>query len=504
MADHGKASIDSGNYRRVLKSTSLIGGASIINILIGMVRIKFVAVLLGPSGVGLIAIYSSITGMVATVAGMGINTSGVRQIVKAFANGDELVVARTIKTLRRTVWLTGTLGFLGMVLAAWPLSKVTFGSSTEVLNLALLGSTILLGSVASGQACLLQGSRRIKEVALISIFGALNGTLISIPCYYIWGQQGIVPSLILCAVAGVVTSWWFSRRITVKPIVMAWRESADEAGLLLRFGLPVMLTGLLSGATVYFIRIILIRDFGLDGVGIYQAAFNLSGVLAGFVLSAMGTDYYPRLTAVADDPDQVRREINSQTEIALLLATPALAATLVFAPLAIALFYSTGFEAAIDILRWAVFGVFGRVCSWPLGFLLLAKGKSVIYLIFETLANVLHLGLIWFCTQSWGLPGTGVAFILLYIIYTILLYGWGWMHLNHKLWTKGTLLHVLGLGGMLALIGLTVTGIKHDALRWAISLSACALVSGYCIQRLSEQAKISWQTIKERFTRRTV
>lgn len=489
----------SSNYKNILKTTSVIGGASFINILISMVRMKFVAVLLGPSGVGLVGMYTTITGLVGTVAGMGISTSGVRQIAKAFSEDDDQVVARTVKTLRRMVWFTGTLGCLGLILAASPLSIFSFNSDREMFSLALLGVTILLGSVATGQGCLLQGTRRIKELAYVSILGALNGTVISIPCYYIWGQQGIVPSLILSSVAGVITSWWFSRNIKTKSIKLSWRDSAGEAGQLLRFGFPIMLTGLLSAASAYLIRIVLIRQVGLDGVGIYQAAFALSSVLVNFVLGAMGSDYYPRLTAVATDADLVRREINTQTEVALLLATPGLAATLVFAPLVITLFYSGEFEGAVDILRWAIFGIFGRVVSWPLGYLLLAKGRGTLYLVTETVANIFHLGLLWICTKYWGLPGTGIAFVWLYCIYTILIYG-VCSRLNGKLWTLTNLLQILGLGSTLVLIGLSVTLIDSDIVRWVTSLSLFFVVSCYCLMRLSTQIGLSWQTLRARLS----
>ncbi len=483
------------HYRSILKSTSLIGGASVINILIGMVRTKFVAVLLGPSGVGLMGVYGTITGMVGTVAGMGISTSGVRQIAYAYANGDEKVVAGTVKTLRRTVWLTGLLGCFGMVAAAWPLSKVTFGSGEETFNLALLGSTILFGSLAAGQGCLLQGTRRIKELAWVSILGALNGTLISIPCYYFWGCRGIVPSLILSALAGVATSWWFARCIPVASFAMPWRDSRNEAGRLLSFGFPIMLTGLFSAVSTYLIRVVLIRQVGLDGVGVYQAAFGLSGILANFVLNAMGTDYYPRLTAVAHDSVRAREEINSQTEIALLLATPALAVTLVCAPLVIRVFYSGQFDGAIEILRWAVFGIFGRVVSWPLGFLILAKGKAALFLVSEILAGLIHLALIWACTRLWGLQGTGVAFLLLYCFYTVLIYGFC-TYLNRNLWNRATLFHVLGLGGILVLIGMACMLVTHDILRWTLSICACGALSVYCLVRLSARTGITLQTLR--------
>lgn len=38
----------------MLNPSSIIGGAQIINLLLGMVRVKFAALLIGPAGVGLI------------------------------------------------------------------------------------------------------------------------------------------------------------------------------------------------------------------------------------------------------------------------------------------------------------------------------------------------------------------------------------------------------------------------------------------------------------------
>jgi PST family polysaccharide transporter len=98
------------HYRSILKASSLIGGASLINLLIGMVRVKFVAVLLGPAGVGLMGTYVTITTLVNTVSGMGISTSGVRQISESYGAGNQESISRTVTAVRRTVWLTGALG----------------------------------------------------------------------------------------------------------------------------------------------------------------------------------------------------------------------------------------------------------------------------------------------------------------------------------------------------------------------------------------------------------
>src|SRR5438093_8302115 len=47
-------------YGQILKSSALIGGSSVINIAVSVVRAKAMAWLLGPAGVGLVGLYSSI------------------------------------------------------------------------------------------------------------------------------------------------------------------------------------------------------------------------------------------------------------------------------------------------------------------------------------------------------------------------------------------------------------------------------------------------------------
>ena len=480
---------ETGRYRSVLRSTSLIGGASLINILIGMVKTKFVAILLGPTGVGLMGMLVQIAGLVTTVSGMGLSSSGVRQVAEAVGTGDDERIARTVKTLRHTVWLTGAAGMLVMILACVPISLISFDTTDYALPIAFLGITILLAAVTSGQACILQGTRRIADLAKVSVIGAANGTLISIPCFYLWGEQGIVVSLILCAVASLVTSWWFARRVPIKDVTLPWRASVGEARQMFSLGVGIMGAGLVSALSLYVIRVILLRQFDLDGVGIYQAAFALSGILVGFVLSAMGTDYYPRLTAVAHDNHQVRRMVNEQSEISILLALPLLMGMMVFAPLIIQLFYADTFVSAVPILRWCLLGALGRVLSWPLGYVILAKGKGRLFFVTETLGVGVHVVAVYWLALPFGLNGAGMAFLTMYVFYTVLML-WVAHRLIGATWQPGMM--KLAFGAIFVL-GAMMYGGSLDLnvlVRWGLDLAVLLIVSVYCVRELSTRSGV--------------
>ncbi len=428
------------SYFQILKSTSLIGGSSVISIILRIVRTKVLAVLLGPAGMGLFGIYDSIARMIETVAGMGIQSSGVRQTAEAVAADDREKIARTIYSLRRISIFLGILGLLLLLLLSTPVSILTFGNSEHSFNLALLSIIPLLGAVSGGQRALIQGMRRIGDLAKLSILGAVFGTAFSIPIIYIWGQDGIVPSLIAVAAMGILTSWWYARKIEISRMSLAWKEVWSEAGTLLKIGVVFMLSALMTTGSVYLIRVIVVRQLDLDAVGLYQAAATLSMLYVGFILDAMGKDYYPRLTAVADDDLKCNQLVNEQAEMGLIIAVPGILATLTFAPAIIYLFYSAEFIEAYEILRWQILGILMRVVSWPMGFTFVAKGRMKLFFWTELYANAALVLFSWIGLSWFGLPGAGMAFFGMYFFYWIILFvvvrkmtGFKWSRANSRL-----------------------------------------------------------------------
>ena len=409
------------SHRDILKSAAIVGGASVVSILVSILRAKFTAVYLGTYGVGLMGTYSSITGLIATAAGLGIGNSGVRQIAEAAGTQDERRIARTIVTIRRVTFALGLAGTGLMVLLAQPLSKWTFGDTSHAPAVSLLAITILFGAVSGGQTALVQGVLRIADLARISILGAVLGACVSIPMMVTWGQRSIIPILLATSGMGILTSWYYARRIVVPDVAMTWGDTWREARPLMKLGLAFVSSGLMISGVAYLTRAILVRQLGLEEAGLYGAAWSLSSLYVGFVLGAMGTDFFPRLTAAAHDNSRVNRLVNEQTEVSLLLAMPGLVATLTFAPWVLHVFYSAAFVPAGELLRWQTLGLVLRVLSWPMGFILLAKGNGRAYFLSELAAHSVHLGLIWVCVSYWGLSGAGVAFVGLYAFYVALI-----------------------------------------------------------------------------------
>ncbi len=464
-----------------MKSTFVMGASSVITIFLGIIRNKFFALVLGPSGFGIIGIYQSITSLISSSSGLGISESGVRQIAVASQSQDKVKIDRTIITLRRVVSLTGTFGVLILILLSRQIGLLSFGDSRHNQDLILLSATILLGAISGGQAALIQGMRRIKDLAKLTILSAFFTTLCSIPIIYLFKEQGLVYFLLAQSVITLLTTWYFSRKIKIETAAMRWRDTWLEARPLLTLGLALMLGSLIITGTQYLIRVIVIRNLGLSAAGIYQASETLSSFYVGILLTAMIADYYPRLSSASHDNSECRFLIDKQVEVGVLFAIPGVLATMILAPLVIPLFYSSKFIVAVSLLRWQILGVFLQVVSWPMGFIFRAKGEGKLFVWTEVVKDGIYLCLAWLGIREFGLTGVGIAFfgtnlVYLFLIYFIVRrkYSFSFSRANAQL---------LCIGGA-AIMVIFLTPLLFHGGYLLINLCIMGLAGVFCIKRL--------------------
>jgi PST family polysaccharide transporter len=281
--------------------------------------------------------------------------------------------------------------------------------------------------------------RRISDLARIGVWTALFGTAVTLGLVYFFREAAVVPSLVCVAVITLAVSWWYARKIQVRTVTLTALQVRNEAHALLKLGFAFMASAVLTTAAAYAVRIIVRNNSGLEAAGLYQSAWSIGGLYVGFILQAMASDFYPRLTAAANDDIECNRLVNEQAEVGLLIAGPGVLATLTFAPLVLALFYSAKFAGAAEPLRWICLGMGLRVIAWPLGYVILAKGLQKIFFWTEIAATVVHVGLAYVLVRTFGLPGATMAFFGLYVWHGCLIYfivrgltGFRWSAANRR------------------------------------------------------------------------
>ena len=410
------------DYRELFRNALMVGGGSVLNLIIGLVRTKFVAVTAGATGIALFGVFNQIIEVVAAAFSLGLGTSGIRQIADSHAQGDDVKVSRVVRTLRHSVWITGTCGALFLIAFSFPITLLTFdGQADYRWSVAMLGLAVLLRAITTGQGCVVQGIRRLDLFMRISFGGAIGSVLAFIPFAWIWGLDGIAPALVASALGTLAVSWWYSRKVTLEPGACGLAEKIQEARLLIAFGLPVMGAGLLGTLSPYLERVIMLRHIGIEQLGHYQAAYSLAGISATLVLGVMGAEFYPKLIAYARDNDKFNIELNAQVEVVMILSAPVLAVMAAFPDFWIRIFYTTGFGDAADALVIMLVGLAGRLFAAPIRLALLAKHRAKTVLLLEALFTVISLGSIASLAPWLGFIGCAMSFAALHLSFSVIM-----------------------------------------------------------------------------------
>ena len=410
------------SYKSIFKATSLFGGVQVYQILINIIKSKFVALLLGPYGVGIQGLLTSGTDLVKQLTSFGLSQSAVRNISEANATGNEIVISKIIKVIRKLVWVTGILGALIVICFSPMLSKASFGNYDYTIPFILLSSTLLIDQICAGQKTLLQGLRRLKDLARASAIGVTIGLFVSVPLYYILGVKGIVPTLILNSLTSLLLSWFFSRKIKIQSVEITIEDVKTEGRSMIVMGIALSVSSILVSISSFVLRSFIRNIGGEVEVGLFAAGFTIINMYVSMVFTAMGTDYYPRLAAVNSDNGKCKELVNQQAEVGILILAPMLAICLVFMPLIIEILYTDKFLSANGYISWAALGMLLKMASWSVAYQFIAKSESKVFIINEVTQNIYTLVLNLIGYKMMGLTGLGISFLISQLLYLIQVY----------------------------------------------------------------------------------
>lgn len=418
-----RSQAETESRRQSLRSSSIIGGASLVNVAAGILRQKAAALLLGTTGVGLIGVYQNLVQLTANTVGMGLSNVGTRQIAQAIVETDETRVAAARRAVFWFTLISATLGCLLVVVLRRPLALLLFEDAGLSGAVGWTGIAVALTVASFSQIALLTGYRHIGDVARTTVSSSLLASVVSVAAILAFGYQGIILFVLAAPAVSVLVGAIFVRRLprssarNVTPSAVAGQLRSMG-----RIGFAIMLGGMAGSVGPLAVRVILQRDLGVDALGHFQAAWAISMLYLGFILQAMGTDYFPRLAAAIKDPAAANRLVNEQTEVALLLASPALIALMGAAPWLIQLLYSSDFTEAASILRWQVLGDLLKIASWPMSYLLIAAGAGRTHVATEFTGMGVFLLMTWLALPLAGIEAPGIGFLAMYACYLPLLY----------------------------------------------------------------------------------
>jgi len=406
------------SYRDILKTTSLFSGVQILGVFISIAKSKLAAILIGPAGIGIVGVLNSTLNVIIGFTKLGLDVSAVKEI-SVLKGQDEVKVVKIISVLRRLCWITGLLGaIITFALSSW-LSQLAFGNSSHTVSFMFLSLAVLFNQLTVGNLAILQGLRKLKRLAKASLWGSFFSLLVIIPLYYYYGISGIVPAIILISIFTYIFSWIYTKKELVKQPELSLKETLSQGKSMMKLGFVLSLGSLATIVTIYGIQIFITNKGGIDEVGFYNAAFIIINAYVGVIFSAMSKDYFPRLSSIVNTQETMLKVVNQQAYVAVLLLTPIIVIFLAFIPTIISILFTKEFIPIIGILTFGILATLFKAVSWVMGYILVAKGDSKLYIKTEVGFNLLLLLMSIFGYIYGGLTGVGICYLLYYTIYLI-------------------------------------------------------------------------------------
>lgn len=406
--------------KSMLRATVLLGGSSFASILLSLAATKVLATILHPAGYGYYGLLQSFLGVASMLAGMGMATGIVRLGATAASAKDEAAMAK----LCAGAWLLfaalGSLIMAGVVLCSKPLSQLALGSAEHQGAIMLMGIALLFTAAINVQNGILNAQHRVEALAVFGVANACLSAATSIVFVSLWRVRGVAPAVVGGAIASwAVSRWLLGRNVTRASARPSFREIVQSASGLLMFGIPFTASTVLGSGVQLALPMVVLHLLNTEAVAYYKAAAAVSVGYLGFLVNAMGQDYYPRLSAVREQPKAIAELIHEQYSLVLLVAAPMVLGTLALVPLVVPLIYSRRFEPAVQVLEWQLIGDLFKFSSWTMSFAVLARCKPFIYFCTESLSGAVTLFTAWLGVRLFGLAGLGIAFVATYAIYYV-------------------------------------------------------------------------------------
>lgn len=409
---------DNSAYKDILKSSMLYSGVQVFQILIRVIRSKFIAMLLGPYGMGITSLLRSTTDLITTTTNLGLKTSGVKSIASARAEGNHEKIEQTISVMRIIVLVTGLLGMFICAVFSPFWSQNSFGNADYIWSFVGVSLLILTDQINQGESALLQGMQLRRLLARANIVSQSLSLVTTIPLYFLYGVKAIVPVLVLSSVVALCVTEYYVHKANVKRVKVDYSLVKTIGKAMIVLGFFLSLQHLLSQLSAYLVRIYVSQTGGLDQVGLYGAGVTIVNMYLGLVFTAMATDYFPRL-ACTKTSEELKTAINNQAEIAFLIFAPIVVAFIVFIKPVIILLYSDKFLPIESMLYFSMAGTLIKAMAWSLSYSIVAKASAKAFFYNELVATIYTFALNILGYKYFGLTGFGISLIVAYTLYLI-------------------------------------------------------------------------------------
>lgn len=419
---------ESSEINILVKNTAILASPKILIFILGLIKTKVIAYFLGTVGFGVVDQLSSTLTYIRQSTLSFLPDGMVKLLAKEKSedfNKDEIgAIIKTYFYLLVPIILV----VVGLTyIFADSITIFVFGD-IKYRKYLLLGICALpISFVGLSIGALLKAFKEIKSIAIkdIAIF-AIN-FLIFIPLVYYLKEWGAVISVVLSFLVSFAVSFFLVRKNVFYRYHIAFGKilKAKFSNKHFKELLAFVSVGIIGGTFRVFenmaSRAIVVNDLGVDKIGLYAPISKWQTLFIGFILPAVYTYLYPRLSEAKGDKDIIS-VVNDVIRMITFLTLPFILVGISTREWIIPLFYSNEFGEASLYLPYHFSFLFFMVWGTILEQIFAPTGRLKALLVFLIVIYSLSLVMIYYLIPPYGLYGYLLKFTVTPFVALIVLF----------------------------------------------------------------------------------
>lgn len=456
---------------KILKSITIFGGLQFLSLAIGVIRSKLAAVWLGIHGVGFLGLIITTFNLLVGILNLGLPTSTIKHLSGKSGNS----LSKNIKIVEILSVILGLAGGLICLVFARHLSEYTFKTTDYTWGFQLLSGSLFLKQISSIYSSIIQSRVNLKQLANANIVANLIGILFTLPLYYYFRIDGIIYNLLIVGLVEFIVFYIFFKKLKFEKIKINKKDFIRESKEILGDGFFFNLSSNLTLLSSYLLQVFITYYGGMKVLGYYFSGYTILNTYVSIIFTAMSVDYFPRISKNKEDVEAMNEDVNFQVFIGTAILLPILLFLLLFSDFVIEILFSKAFLEAALYLQIAVLGVFFKLFSWALGYIILAKGSRKMIVNNALIFNILFIGIHALGFYIKGLLGVAIAYSVYFLMHLLWNYWLTKKKLNVIIEKKQLILYFYS--SLILLISIVVNFVVSDSLPRNIILSTILVLS---------------------------
>lgn len=453
--------------KKIIKSTSYLVSSKIVQFVLGVVKAKFGAVLLGTTGMGIYSQVNYLSQMISQITLLSMNDGLVKQIAQNKEHpGFKDVLKGLVRSYSTLVFVTVLLSFAICIFFARPLT-IFFLGDYNYLTYYLLGVTcvpiLIINSISFA---LLKSYKATKEISRANIFSAILSLCSFIPLVYFFSITGAVVAVVVNSAIILYINNYQSRKLIFKKLGIRFKEffsaktEKKYSKELLYFAMFGASSGLIYIGAESFCRSMVVNMIGVNKLGLYSPIVAWGGLLTGFITPAINVYLFPRFSECKSNKE-ISGIINDYFYLITFLTIPFIFLAIPFRNILIELFYSKEFLDAGIYLPWHFIGLLFHMWWNIMVMVLTPTGRIKTHGIFITIMSLTNVAIVYFLVGRYGLYGWMFKFIIPYVLFTFLYFFYLYRIVHLRLTRKVVQLMLYSLAVPLLLILIDSYSVKY-------------------------------------------